>query len=202
MSFNFFYNLLNNPTIYRLSQAILAPGAEGKLISQIKQISSNLPTGGRILDAGCGPSSRLWRINKDPIGLDIFFQYSRDFSKKGKKAVTGSIADLPFARNAFDSVWCIGVLHHLPDPVARKAIAEMILVCKSGGYVIILDAVLPNSPRYRPFAHLIRRIDRGKFMRNQAMITSLLGDSHQWRQQRYTYTLSGLEMLECIHRKL
>jgi SAM-dependent methyltransferase len=201
MSLNFFYNFLSNPAIYRLSQSILAPGAEKKLTSQIKQICSNFPATDRILDAGCGPSSLLWKINKNPIGLDILFQYSRDFSKKGKKAVTGSIAEMPFAENSFDNVWCIGVLHHLPDALARQAISEMIQVCKSGGYVIIFDAVLPEPAWSRPLPLLIRKIDRGRYMRTQKKIESLLTRPMDWNCERFSYSLYRLEGIFCILHK-
>lgn len=48
---------------------------------------------------------------------------------------------LPFADNTFDLVTNRIALHHYSD--ARKAVAEMARVCKSGGLVALVDNVVP-----------------------------------------------------------
>jgi len=154
-----------------------------------------------MLDVGCGPSSWLWKIDARPIGVDISFPYSQAYHQTDGTAVTGSATELPFTGNIFDSVWTIGVLHHLPDPEARQMILEMHRVCKPGGYIAVFDAVLPCSPWRRPLAYLVRKLDRGKFMRIQSELEALLPARFSWSVSRFTYAINGLEMLLCWNKK-
>lgn len=191
-------HLLEIPALYRLSQLLLAPGAEQLLHRRIQQLAAALPAAGSLLDVGCGPSSWLWKLGAHPVGLDLSHPYSAAFSRRQEPAVTGSALALPFADHTFEGVWNIGVLHHLPDDLARLAIQEMLRVRTPGGYVVILDAVLPHSPWTRSLATLIRRLDRGQFMRSQAQLAALLPELAKWSMRRYTYAATGLEMLESV----
>lgn len=201
MNYSSLYRILEIPGVYRLSQAILGPGAEKSLTKRLDELSQKLPEAKRILDVGCGPSSWLTKLDLHPVGLDISYKYSKAFRDSGSLATTGSAMELPFIDNSFDSVWSIGVLHHLPDVSAKVAIKEMLRVCHPDGYVIIMDAVLPHKAWKRPVATLIRRMDRGKYMRPQDHLNSLLPDMPNWHTCRYTYAATGLEMLECIFQK-
>ena len=188
--------LLEIPVFYRLSQFIFAPGAEMILTAKIRSHRNSLPSGEKILDVGCGPASWLWKLGEHPVGLDISFSFSVNYHRHGEPAITGSALDLPFTNGSFDGVWSVGVLHHLPDGHVRQAVGEMQRVCKPGGAVIILDAVLPSSPWRRPVAQAIRKLDRGKYMRHEDELTALLPDERQWGVCRYTYAATGLEMMQ------
>jgi hypothetical protein len=74
-------------------------------------------------------------------------------------------------------------------------LAERIRVCAPSGEVIIVDAVLPRSAWRRLQAQVIRRADRGRFMRRQDELEGLFPQGFEWRIQRRTYTWNGLEML-------
>lgn len=198
---DFFYHLLENPTIYKLSQVLLGPGAEKTISKKIANLNELFPGANLTLDVGCGPSSWLWKVGCHPIGLDISFPYSVAYRATGETAITGSATELPFADNAFDGVWTIGVLHHLPESEARLMVQEMHRVCKIGCYVVVFDAVLPLSLWRRPLAYLVRKLDRGRFMRTQPEIEGLLPAQSSWSINRFTYTLNGLEMLICWNKK-
>lgn len=198
---SFFYRLLENPTIYSLSQGLLGPGADRLLTKQLHKSIQTLGLSGSVLDVGCGPASWLWKVGGHPLGLDLSFPYSVAFKNSGGIALTGSATALPLADSSFAGVWSIGLLHHLPEDAARQAIEEMLRVCMEGGYVAVLDAVLPVSPWQRPVAHLIRKLDRGRFMRSQAELVSLLPERAGWEISRFTYTLNGLEILCSVYRK-
>ena len=194
------YGLLDRPAIYRLAQLVFAPGAEKLLVRRLDRLARQLSISGRILDVGCGPASWLRKVGGHPVGLDISLPYSLAYHKGGGTAVTGSAVNLPFASSSFDGVWSIGVFHHLPDAMVLQAMAEMLRVCAPGGQVVVLDAVLPQ-PWRRPLASLVRRLDRGKFMRSQAAFEALLQDRPCWSASRFTYTVNGLEMLCCVYNR-
>ena len=195
------YRLLEQPFVYRLSQLLLAPGAEKRVAEKLRLLKSELDIKGTILDVGCGPQSWLTKIGVNPVGLDISYQYSAAYNASGTPAITGSATALPFADHSLDSIWCIGVLHHLSDAPAQMAAQEMLRVCRLGGQVVIMDAVLPVKTWHRPLASLIRSLDRGKFMRSQKQLQDLLPGPQNWKINRYTYAATGLEMLECIYQK-
>ena len=196
------YRLLDRPWLYHLAGRFLAPGAEGSITRRVRELFDRLPEGRVLLDVGCGPSSWLTRAaGKTPIGADVSRPYLAAYRQSGAPAVLASAQALPFRSAGCDGVWCIGMLHHLPDPAAAQAVSELVRVTRAGGYVILLDAVTPRSVWTRPLAHWIRRMDRGKFMRTAEETERLLPDRHAWSVQRWTYSLTGLEMLTCLFVK-
>ena len=195
------HGILEVPAIYRMSQWIFAPGAEMVLTRQMCRLLSELPAQADLLDVGCGPESWLFRHGLKPTGLDISERYVAEWEKKGARAVVGSADALPFPEKSFGGIWSIGLLHHLSDETVRRMLQECERVCRhEGGYVAILDAVLPRSKWRRPVAHAIRRMDRGRFMRTEQQLKMLLSPAYRWQTQRLTYTLTGLELLVCVCR--
>lgn len=73
----------------------------------------------------------------------------------------------------------------------------MLRVSRPGGYLVILDAALPEPAWKRPVAYALRRLDRGRFVRRQAHLISLLPSSQFWTVERFDYTVTGLELLGC-----
>ena len=196
------YKLLNRPILYKIAQFVFAPGALTMILYLIRKYLRFLPAAERILDVACGPASLLFRAGVRPIGTDISMTYLREYSMTEPKAVLSSADALPFAGGCIHGVWSIGLLHHLPDAQAGKAIEECVRVCGQNGYVVILDAVLPRSLWTRPLAALIRKLDRGKYMRVQKELEALFPDREKWKLERCTYSLTGLEMLACVYLKL
>jgi len=191
--------LLEQPLVYRLSQLLLAPGDQGILTQRIAGLARTLPDAQRLLDVGCGPRSWLWRIGLHPIGLDISQSYTVNFHGQSKPTVRASAAALPFASNSLNGVWSIGLLHHLPDLLAVATIEEMVRVCAFGGYVVIFDAVLPDPPLARPVAYFLRRIDRGRFVRREEELRSLISSFVPFTVERITYSHTGLEALCMVY---
>lgn len=191
------YRQLERPWLYHLVHEIIAPGAEAGLAKELKRLHSQLPLAGQILDVGCGPKSQLWQIGLHPVGLDSSVAYATAFRHSGL-SVLGSADNLPFHKASFDGVWSIGLLHHIPDSVARRAVEEMLRVCRPGGCVVILDAVLPHHIWRHPVAYLLRRLDRGKFMRRESEYENILPIGTSCITTRFTYGLNGLEALSII----
>ncbi len=195
------YNLLERPWLYKLTSCILGCGGAFVNRKVIKRLLATLPKAQMLLDVGCGPESKLILFGLNPIGLDLSRRYVEEYSKQGTPAVNASADRLPFANNSFDGIWTIGLFHHLPQEVAKNCLRELGRVCKPGGYIVLFDAALPRSPWTRPLAQLIRRLDRGKHMRFQEELEALLPDRKNWETKRYTYALTGLEMLLCTYHK-
>jgi len=176
-----------NAALYRFSRAVVAPGASRYIASLIESRP------GRALDVGCGPESPLWSAGMQPFGVDIALDRARAFGP----AVVATAASLPFADGVFDSVWSFGLLHHMPDDQARTAIREMRRVTGAGGVTVILDGVLPRQAWSRPLAWLLRRLDRGRWMRQQEALQALFDSPASWRFGRFTYSHTGLEGVIC-----
>jgi ubiquinone/menaquinone biosynthesis C-methylase UbiE len=55
----------------------------------------------------------------------------------------GVVEDLPFNDETFDIVSSRYAFHHFADP--KPVISEMVRVCKTGGYVIVIDIIVPDE---------------------------------------------------------
>jgi ubiquinone/menaquinone biosynthesis C-methylase UbiE len=180
-----------------MAQAVLAPGGESAIVWKLQQLAESTSAGTGILDVGCGPASWLWRIKLEPWGLDFTPSYIKKYCAEGRQGVVGAAEALPFPSRHFGTVWSIGLLHHLPDKAASQAVAEMARVCRSDGWVVILDAITPASPWRRPIAHALRRLDRGGFVRAESALSAIikLGAGKTVIKEKLTYSIYGLELL-------
>jgi ubiquinone/menaquinone biosynthesis C-methylase UbiE len=115
--------------------------------------------------------------------------------------VVASAVALPFRDDCFRAVVGTGLLHHLSDDNAARAVCEMTRVTREGGYTVVLDAVLPRPAWRRPLAAVIRYVDHGRWMRHQPELEALLGTPHDWTRERFTYAYTGLEALIARRRK-
>ncbi len=193
------YGILDRPWVYRLSQFLLAPGAGFMVARRFARLLAEVPPAPRMLDVGCGPASWLSRFGLRPAGLDHSLPYIAQYRIAGGEGVVGSSDALPFSSASFDSVWTMGLLHHLPDAAAARTIREMGRVCKPAGSVVVMDAVMPRGAWRRPIAYCLRRLDRGGFVRTEEQMSALLERNAPAarRMERFTYTLFGHELLVC-----
>lgn len=202
--------LLEIPTVYNFSQKVLLPGAKSHLDRKFSKLFSK--SSGKILDVGCGPLPNTPIPNGILVGIDSNQKYIKSYTggyvdsqldlQFADRKIFGIVANaenLPFPDHFFDEARCMGVLHHLDFESAKKAIQEMIRCTRSGGKVIVIDNVLPPSAFRNPFAWAIRKLDRGKFVRTQTELESLLRSIHQdWEAERFTYTSTGLELMSFL----
>ena len=191
------YRILDAPWIYRLAQVLLAPGGEAAVVRKLRRELTSISASGSALDVGCGPASWLWRVGLDPLGLDFTPSYIQKYCASGHLGVIGAAQALPFPSGHFQSVWSIGLLHHLSDEVAKQVIEEMARVCQGDGWVVILDAVMPSPAWRRPIAYVLRRMDRGGFVRQEAALERIVRSAagNGATQHRCTYTMYGHELL-------
>lgn len=195
------WSILENPLVYRLSQALLAPGAEEAVMAEVRDFCHPALNSRLNLDVGSGPRSLLRHLPLQPVGLDPIHAYNLCFQERGKPAVTATATALPFLDDSFDNVWNFGLLHHLSDEEARRAVKEMVRVVRPGGRVVVFDGVMPPSAFRRPPLWLLRKLDRGRHMRRQEALECLLAERERWRVRRFQYCVWGHEGILCVYQK-
>jgi SAM-dependent methyltransferase len=110
-------------------------------------ISSHVPAGSVLLDAGCGRGRTFLYRSHLPavraVGLDMS-PYVRD-NPNVDSQVRGNVETMPFADASFDAVLSTHVAEHLACPEA--AFGEMARVLRPGGRLLLLT---PNRRHYVP----------------------------------------------------
>ena len=118
---------------------------------------ASLKPGEAILDVGCGTgavtipagqrvgvSGKAAGIDPSPEMIDVARQKA---ASKGLDIDLriGVIEDLPFPNDSFDVVTSSLMMHHLPDNLKVKGLAEIYRVLKPGGSLLIADLSSPKS---------------------------------------------------------
>ncbi len=101
-----------------------------------------------VLEAGCGTGlllKELDRMASKATGVDLSAGMLEKALARGLNAVKGSITELPFPDNSFDTTVSFKVLSHIPD--LKKAISEMARVTRPGGH-LVLEFYNKSSIRY------------------------------------------------------
>lgn len=180
-----------------LVERLLAPGADAILLDLLRSFIAAAPRPQSPLDVGVGGRSLLQAAGCAPVGIDLSPSHTRAFQRGGGPGVVGTAAALPFVSASFDLIASCGLLHHLADDEARAALTEMVRVTRPGGRLAVFDSVLPEPAWRRPVAWVVRRADRGRFVRDAAALLALLPERSRWQYTRLTYARTGLEGLWC-----
>ena len=117
-------------------------------ICMMEQVASSftLPSGSKVLDAGCGEGATAMFLAKnfgyDVMGIDLLTESieiaeSRVKDSKLPISFLVEITKLPFADNTFDGLYAIETFIHSSDPSAT--LSEFRRVLKPGGQLVIAD---------------------------------------------------------------
>jgi ubiquinone/menaquinone biosynthesis C-methylase UbiE len=129
-------------------------GPNSRMIVEMAQIKP----GDKVLDVGCGTgdltltakkyagaSGSAYGIDASPEGIDI----ARKKAKRSSSAAVfeiGLIEKIAYPDATFDVVISRLVIHHLPDDLKRRGIAEIFRVLKPGGLFFLADFKPPTNP--------------------------------------------------------
>jgi SAM-dependent methyltransferase len=161
--------LLAKSTVFDTYQSLIgSPACHARLISEML-----LPARGeRILDLGCGVGACIPLLPSDIsyVGIDISEPYIE--TARGKYGARGTFvcADVssvdPQSLGSFDRAFSFGVLHHLSDAAAVRAVDLVRRVVRPGGTFVTIDpCYVSGQPAIAKF--LIDN-DRGEYVRDQA----------------------------------
>lgn len=117
---------------------------------------AGIGAGRRLVDVGCGTgtlailAARLGASGAQVSGIDPAPRQIARAQAKARRAGLdidfrqGVIEDLPFDEASVDAVTSTLMMHHLPDDLQAKGLAEIARVLKPGGRVVIADFTRSN----------------------------------------------------------
>ena len=142
--------------------------AEKSLIFAVRNIAQDV-TAAKVLDVGCGGGGDLYQllrlgyVPENITGIDI--QQDRLLAARrlypSVHFVKGDASKMEFSGGAFDLVFESTMFATLPDEeLSAKIAAEMLRVCKPGGYLMLVDWRTPKPGDANYLALTRTRLER------------------------------------------
>ena len=124
---------------------------------------AQLLAGDKALDVGCGtgavtiPAKKKVGKNGIAVGIDpdpSMIAVARQKANREHIEIdfrVGVIESLPFPDNTFDIVTSSIMMHHLPEHLRIKGLAETLRVLKPGGRILIAEMKRPTGSSFKKF---------------------------------------------------
>ena len=147
------------PRFYDLLLWMVTQGRE-QAFREMTADLARLQPGEKVLDVGCGTGT-LALVAQERVGItgsvsgiDPSVPMIAHARRKAERAdlflnfQPGVIEQLAFPDQSFDVALCIIVLHHMPDDLKSRGLAEMARVLKPGGRLLVVDSDLHLLPSF------------------------------------------------------
>jgi ubiquinone/menaquinone biosynthesis C-methylase UbiE len=142
---NEYYDTLSSEEGHILEKRALTRNHYAKFDTISRALHLDSGNGGRVLEVGVGYGAHgnaVVASNAEYVGIDLSqglltTAVKRFASLQEGILVAADATRMPFAGGAFDGVFCVATLHHLPEP--GLGVAEMIRVLKPGGRFCFLE---------------------------------------------------------------
>jgi ubiquinone/menaquinone biosynthesis C-methylase UbiE len=143
---------------YDLFASVFTLGRRARLRQETVELAALQP-GARVLEVGCGTgdvalaASKRLGASGAVYGIDPSAEMIAVARAKAERAVLaadfqiGAIESLPFPDSSFDVVLSSLMMHHLPNELKRRGLAEIARVLKPGGRLVIVDFKRPTARR-------------------------------------------------------
>jgi SAM-dependent methyltransferase len=164
------------PRLWNALRYVVEAGYQGEHAAIARELRPWAGDTRRFLDFGCGtgafaaafPAGRY-------VGVDLSLGYLR-FAARHRPGsyVAGSVEALPLADASFDAALVLGVIHHLPDALARAGMAELARVLRPDAVALVMEDT-PPPPGQNPAGQLMHALDRGGHIRGEAEYRAIFG---------------------------
>lgn len=124
--------------------------------------------GKRLLDIGCGAGAlarSLSALGADVVGVDPNAE-ALTLARRAVPAGTfhrAGAESLPFGDNSFEGAIFLNSLHHVPEPLMRRALEEAARVVEPEGPIVVVEPLAEGS-----FFCALRPIEDETYVRNAA----------------------------------
>jgi SAM-dependent methyltransferase len=190
------------PRLWNTLRWVVEAGFAGERMAIARELRPWAGDHRRFLDFGCGTGEFAAEFPPERyVGIDLSTGYLRfAVANRPGSYVASSGEGLALADASFDAALVCGVLHHLPDAIARAAMGELARVLRPGATVLVMEDVPPPAGE-NPAGHLMHAIDRGGHIRTHEDYVNLFGghfaisSTYQLRSGICDYAVYVLERL-------
>jgi len=158
--------------------------------------------GQRVLDIGCGTADILAQlpVGTDYHGYDIEPAYIASararYGQRGSFDVSAVSPEAADGLGKFDVVISLGVLHHLPDPIASTVFASAAKLLQPGGRLVTLDGAYVKGQN--PVARVLLALDRGRYVRTPEAYLALARQYFHDANATILHDLIAIPYTHCI----